>query len=92
MFKIFKKPAFTVEVTVFIEEDNGAFYAHSPTLPGLHVEGNTEDEVKLLVKDAVVAYVGSLLKHNEPLPIAAISSEIPTAQPYTFTQNIPAYA
>ena len=92
MFRFFKKPDIVIKVTVFIEQDNGVFYAHSPTMPGLHVEGETEQEVEKHVEDAVVAYLISLIKHNDPLPIAEVVSEIPHARSYTFTQHLPTYA
>jgi len=87
-----KRSEITVRVTVFIENDEGVFYAYSPTMPGLHVEGETEDEVKQNVKDATVAYLISLIKHNDPLPIGTTVKEFPRARPYIFTESIPAYA
>ena len=92
LLNLFRKKI-TVRVTVFIEKDEDVFYAYSPTMPGLHVEGETEAEVKKNVKDAAVAYLHSLIKHNDPLPIGAtITTQPPRAEEYTFTQYLPAAA
>lgn len=91
-FKKSKKNEIIVQVSVYVEQDGDVFYAYSPTMPGLHVEGNSEAEVKKYVEDAVVAYLSSLIKHNDPLPVGTIVREVPTAQMYTFTGHLPAYA
>lgn len=93
MLHFFKKKTILVDVTIYVESDNGVFYASSPALPGFHVEGKTEDELLAIAKDAMVAYLKSLIKHNEPLPISRVLTEVPkNAHTRSFTQRIPAYA
>lgn len=92
MFGFLRRRKIVFRVSVYIEQDHGVYYAHSPTMPGLHVEGDTEEEVKRYVEDAVSAYLLSLIKHNDPLPIAEVISEMPNAQTYTFIQHLPTYA
>ena len=86
-----KKPI-SIKVSVFIENDGGVFYAHAPSLPGLHVEGETREEVEAAVGDAVTAYLLSLMKRNDPLPIGSIVPVMPNADTYTVTQSLPALA
>lgn len=59
---------YKVELT--IEKDGDGFHAFCPVLPGLHVGGDTKDEVLEYAKDAVIAYLQSMIKHGEALPIA----------------------
>lgn len=56
-------------VTVYIEEDHGSYHAFCPAFKGLHVDGATEHEALEHAKDAVDAYLFSLAKHNDPLPL-----------------------
>jgi predicted RNase H-like HicB family nuclease len=58
-----------LKVTVIVEPDGEGFHAYCPALPGLHVGGDTEEEGLENAREAIVAYIASLLKHNEPVPI-----------------------
>ncbi len=54
---------------VLIEEDeDGIFVASVPELPGCISQGKTRDEAINNIKDAVLGYLISLKKHNEPIP------------------------
>lgn len=56
---------------VLIEQDeDGAFVAECPTLPGCISQGATRDEALINIKDAIAGYLESLRKHNEPVPPA----------------------
>ncbi|TAK63964.1 MAG: type II toxin-antitoxin system HicB family antitoxin [Bacteroidetes bacterium] len=62
-------------LTVVIERDeDGRFVAICPTLQGCYTEGETEEEARELIKDAIRAHIESRLKHNEPI-YEEISSE-----------------
>jgi predicted RNase H-like HicB family nuclease len=47
---------------------DGSFSAFVPDLPGCTTSGDTADEVRQNIKDAVDSYVESLREHNEPVP------------------------
>jgi len=49
-------------------EPEGGFTAIVPALPGCVTHGRTLDEAKDMAKDAIVAYIESLRKNNEPIP------------------------
>jgi predicted RNase H-like HicB family nuclease len=49
-------------------EPEGGFTAVVPALPGCITYGRTLAGARRMVKDAVSAYIGSLRKHNEPIP------------------------
>lgn len=54
---------------VVVEQDeDGAFVAHCPALPGCVSQGKTRGEAIANVKDAIAGYLHSLGKHNEPIP------------------------
>ena len=40
-----------------------------PALPGLVTEGDTIEEARAMVKDAIRGYLESLVKHGEEIPI-----------------------
>jgi antitoxin HicB len=49
-------------------EPEGGFTALVPALPGCVTYGRTLDEAKKMARDAIVGYIESLNKHNEPIP------------------------
>ncbi len=61
---------------VVIEQDeDGKFIASCPTLPGCRSQGDTRDEAKHNIADAIKGYLESLKKHGDPIP-PPISEEI----------------
>ena len=48
--------------------NDGSFSAYVPDLPGCTTSGDTIDEVRENMKDAVGSYLDSLREHNEPIP------------------------
>jgi len=54
---------------VVIEQDEGGvFVAECPSLPGCISQGKSRLEAIGNIKDAVIGYLESLKKHNEPVP------------------------
>lgn len=64
-----------LRVRILVERDEGGFHAFAPDLKGLHAGGGTEAEVRANVKDAVIGYVESLIKHNDPIPVGVLVSD-----------------
>ena len=61
---------------VVIEQDeDGKFVASCPTLPGCWSQGDTRDEAKRNITDAIKGYLESLEEHGDPIP-PPISEEI----------------
>ena len=54
---------------VFEPAEEGGFIVTVPALPGLVTEGDTLEEARAMVKDAIRGYLESLLKHGEAIPI-----------------------
>ena len=61
---------------VLIEPDeDGMFVAEVPSLPGCISQGATRAEALANIKEAMQAYLESLKKHNEPVPLS-ITQEV----------------
>lgn len=66
---------------VLIEQDeDGAFVAECPSLPGCVSQGKTREEALVNIRDAIAGYLESLRRHDEPVPppIWEETVEIPT--------------
>ena len=66
---------------VLIEQDeDGAFVAECPSLPGCVSQGKTREEAVVNIRDAIAGYLESLRRHDEPVPppIWEETVEIPT--------------
>jgi len=55
-------------VYVIEQATDGSYSAFVPDLPGCTTSGDTADEVRQNIKDAVATYIESLREHNEPVP------------------------
>ena len=81
---------FTIDVIV--EPDEDEFHAFCPALKGLHVAGHTQEEALENAADAAIAYLESLMKHDEPIPIAVIVESLTASQAHagalTHTQRL----
>ena len=55
--------------TILVEpNDPDGYLVTCPALPGLVTEGDTLDEAFGMAKDAIEAYLISLIKHGDPIP------------------------
>jgi predicted RNase H-like HicB family nuclease len=54
---------------IVIEQDeDGRFVATCPSLPGCVSEGDSREEARINIADAIRGYLESLRKHDEPAP------------------------
>lgn len=53
---------------LFEPAEEGGYVAFCPALPGLVTEGDTYEEVRERVKEAIAGYLESLRKDGEPIP------------------------
>ena len=53
---------------VIEQDEDGKFVAHCPTLPGCWSQGDTREEAKRNIADAIEGYLASLKKHGDPVP------------------------
>ena len=57
-----------IKINITVEPDEDGFHAYCPTLKGLHVSGTTREEAIGNAKEAIVAYLHSMMKHGDPAP------------------------
>mgnify|MGYP001560289169 FL=1 len=58
----------TFQFTVMIERDeDGRFLAVCPALPGCYTEGETEQEARELIEDAIRLHADDRLQRGKPL-------------------------
>ena len=55
---------------------DGSYSAYVPDLPGCTTSGETADEVRRNIKDAVDSYIDSLREHNEPVPPPTTTADV----------------
>jgi len=54
---------------LFEPAEEGGFTATCPALPGLVTEGDTLEEARSMAHDAIRAYLESLRKDRQPIPL-----------------------
>ncbi len=55
---------------------DGSYSVYVPDLLGCTIAGNSIDEVKQNIKDAVDSYVDSLRENNEPIPQPSSTTDV----------------
>ena len=55
--------------TVVIEADENGFHAYVPALPGCHTFGQTLDEVRAHIAEAMGLHVESMIEDGEVVPV-----------------------
>jgi predicted RNase H-like HicB family nuclease len=63
------------EYLVIIENSEGSYSAYSPDLPGCVAAGETIEEVRSLMREAIHMHIESLREHGEPVPHPSSSAE-----------------
>lgn len=59
--------------TVILErEDDGGYHAFAPVLKGCHSQGDTLEEARANIREAIEAYLESLKAEGEPAPVEDI--------------------
>ena len=58
-----------MKLRILIDQDeDGQFVATCPTLPGCISQGETRQQSRANIIDAIRGYLASLAKHQEPIP------------------------
>lgn len=61
---------------VVIEKGPTSYGAHVPDLPGCVAVGETEEEARTLIREAVELHLDSLREHGEPVPPPSSRAEV----------------
>jgi predicted RNase H-like HicB family nuclease len=70
-----RRKALEFSVDIVVEPDGDSFHAFCPALKGLHVDGDSEQEALENATDAAILYLESMIKRNEPIPIAVAETK-----------------
>ncbi len=57
------------QFTVIIEPDEQGFHAYVPALPGCHTFGDTLDEARANILEALELHLQSMREDGEPVPV-----------------------
>lgn len=68
-----KEKKISFNILICVERDNDRYYAHCPSLKGIHVDGTTKEEALRNVKIATVLYIRSLIKHGDTIPLQIVA-------------------
>ncbi len=63
-------------VVVIEKAGDGSFSAYVPDLPGCVTSGDSVDEVRVLIEEAVMMHLDSLRRHGETVPAPAATVHI----------------
>jgi len=63
-----KKMQIAKFTAIFDPAEEGGYTVTVPSLPGCITEGDTFEEAVVMAKEAIACYIGSLKKHDEPIP------------------------
>ena len=85
------KPIIGFRIEVGVEPDEIGFHAYCPALKGLHTCGDTEEEALDNAKDAAIAYLQSLIKHGDPIPVGIIMEKEVERIPHTPKSHVSYY-
>lgn len=56
------------QYAIVIEEGPTSWGAYAPDLPGVGVVGETEEEVRQLIREAIELHIQGMLEDGEPVP------------------------
>ena len=62
-----KKQIYTYTV-VFEPAEEGGYVAYVPALPGCHTQGETFEETRAMIQDAIIGHLAVLTKDGEAVP------------------------
>lgn len=51
-----------------IRKDGKYYHGFAPSLPGCHTQGDTVEETKKNLKEAIIGWLESRIAHNMPIP------------------------
>ncbi len=75
--------------TIIQGDEGNTFHSYAPALPGCHTWGNSIEETRDHLRDAITAYLQSLVADSEPIPT---DTGYETLETITLTTSAEQYA
>jgi predicted RNase H-like HicB family nuclease len=70
----------TFKVPIIVEPDGDSFFAHSPALPGLMMDGDTQEEALQSAREGAIGLLQLMIKEGDPIPLnIIIESKVKTS-------------
>jgi predicted RNase H-like HicB family nuclease len=69
---------YNIKIVIEQEDEDSGYYAFSPDLPGCYSNGNTIEETRKNMYEAIQLHLESLIAHSEPIPQARHPAMIET--------------
>ncbi len=63
------------QFSVVIEPDEGGFHAYVPSLPGCHSFGNTLEQTRTNIVEAIELHIEGLVENKLPVPVDRVIVE-----------------
>ncbi len=60
---------------IIIEEGNQGYGAYSPDLPGCVAVGDTQEDVKKNMREAITSHLQGMIEDQEPIPTPQATAE-----------------
>ena len=70
-----------MQYAVIIEKSDTGFGAYVPDLPGCVAVGETDEEVRELIREAIEFHIDGLREDGQPVPTRAVRIEYVDVQP-----------
>jgi predicted RNase H-like HicB family nuclease len=61
------------QVRFILEKDDPGYHAYAPSLPGLHMPGDTREEALKNAREAAALFLKSMIEDGDPIPIDVIT-------------------
>jgi predicted RNase H-like HicB family nuclease len=65
-----------MQYLVVIEKGDSSFGAYVPDLPGCIAAAETEDEVRILIREAIEIHIEGMKEDGEPVPLPTSSGTL----------------
>jgi predicted RNase H-like HicB family nuclease len=59
---------YSFEIIIEKEPEDDGYFAYSPSLPGCFSNGQTIEETKRNIREAILQHLDSLFSHHQPIP------------------------
>lgn len=61
-----------MKYAIIIEKSDTGFGAYAPDLPGVGVVGDTAEQVRTLIRDAILFHLEGLRQDGQPIPTPSV--------------------
>ncbi len=71
-----KSMGISLVVSLVVQQDDNKFFGWCPELDGVLVEGDTKEQAKCLLREAILLHLETMLVNNIPIPQTIILDKL----------------